>query len=136
MLYFRLSSSKLTDSTYNVRAMKKKIMKTAKKKIEKPGVNIKPFGDRVLVRPFTENEIKGKKSPLDFILPESVTKEKSAQGKVLAVGEGKWVDGKLVPVRIKVGDTVIFSKYGYDEVEQNNEELYLLKEESILAIIK
>ena len=136
MLYLRLSSSKLTDSTYNVRAMKKKIMKTAKKKIEKPGVNIKPFGDRVLVRPFTENEIKGKKSPLDFILPESVTKEKSAQGKVLAVGEGKWVDGKLVPVRIKVGDTVIFSKYGYDEVEQNNEELYLLKEESILAIIK
>ena len=136
MLYFRLSSSKLTDSTYNVRAMKKKIMKTAKKKIEKPGVNIKPFGDRVLVRPFTENEIKGKKSPLDFILPESVTKEKSAQGKFLPVGEGKWVDGKLVPVRIKVGDTVIFSKYGYDEVEQNNEELYLLKEESILAIIK
>jgi len=54
----------------------------------------------------------------------------------LAVGEGKWVDGKLVPVRIKVGDVVIFSKYGYDEVEQSGEELYLLKEDNILAVIK
>lgn len=54
----------------------------------------------------------------------------------MAVGEGKVVEGKLIPVRIKVGDTVIFSKYGYDEVEHDNEELYLLKEESVLAIIK
>jgi len=52
------------------------------------------------------------------------------------VGEGKWVDGKLVPIRIKVGDVVIFSKYGYDEVEQDDEELYLLKEDNILAVIK
>ncbi len=54
----------------------------------------------------------------------------------MAVGEGKWVDGKLVPIRIKVGDVVVFSKYGYDEVEHKGEELYLLKEESILAVIK
>ena len=107
-----------------------------KKKTVKAKVRIKPFGDRILVRPFTENEVKGKKSSFGIILPESVTKEKSAQGKVLAVGEGKWVDGKLVPVQIKVGDTVIFSKYGYDEVEQEGVELYLLKEDNILAVIK
>ena len=111
--------------------MKKKTIKTNEKKAQ-----IKPFGDRVLVRPFTEDEVKGKKSSFGIILPESVTKEKSAQGKVLAVGEGKWVDGKLQSVRLKVGDKVIFSKYGYDEVEQNGEELYLLKEENILAVIK
>ncbi|MDP3763271.1 MAG: co-chaperone GroES [bacterium] len=111
--------------------MKKKIIKTNEKKAQ-----IKPFGDRVLVRPFTEDEVKGKKSSFGIILPESVTKEKSAQGKVLAVGEGKWVEGKLQPVRLKVGDKVIFSKYGYDEVEQDGVELYLLKEESILAVIK
>ncbi len=108
-------------------------MKNTKKR------EIKPFGDRVLVRPFTEEALRlaqGKKSSFNIILPESVTKEKSAQGKVLAVGDGKWEDGKLVPVRIKVGDVVIFSKYGYDEVEQNDEELYLLKEDSILAVIK
>lgn len=94
-----------------------------------------PTGDRVLVQPFTEAELhKGKKST--FILPDSMTKEKSAQGKVLAVGEGKIVEGKLQAIRIKVGDTVIFSKYGYDEVEQDGEELYLLKEDQILAVIK
>lgn len=98
-----------------------------------------PLGDRVLVRPFTEEDLRkheGKKPKLDFILPDSVAKEKSAQGKVLAVGVGKYVDGKLQPVRVKVGDTVVFSKYSYDEVEHEGEELYLLKEENILAIIK
>ncbi len=96
---------------------------------------IVPLGDRVLVRPFKEEEVKSV-GKFKIILPESVTKEKSDQGKVLAVGEGKMVDGKLQPVRVKVGDTVIFSKYGYDEVTQGDEELYLLKEENILAIVK
>lgn len=85
-----------------------------------------PLGDRVLVKPFTEQDLKkseGKKSSLKFILPESMTKEKSAQGKVVAVGEVK---------KVKVGDTVIFSKYSYDEVD----DLYLIKEENLLAIIK
>jgi len=97
------------------------------------------MADRVLVKPFTEEALRdsqGKSSSFGIILPESVTKEKSAQGEVLAVGEGKWVDGKLVPTRVKVGDIVIFSKYGYDEVEHKGAELYLIKEENILAIIK
>lgn len=116
---------------------KKITKKTPFKKTEK--MLITPCGDRVLIRPFTEEDLRkahGKSSTYGIILPESVTREKSAQGKVLAVGEGKWVEGKLVPVRIKVGNTVVFSKYGYDEVEQDGEELYLLKEENILAIIK
>jgi chaperonin GroES len=109
------------------------------KKNIKKSPEIRPCGDRVLVRPFTEEalrEAQGKKSSFDIILPESMTKEKSAQGKVLAIGEGKWVDGRLVPIQVKVGDTIIFSKYGYDEVEQNGEEFYLIKEDNILAIIK
>ena len=99
---------------------------------------IVPLGDRVLIKPFTEEDLRkgDKKSSLKLILPESMTKEKSAQGKVLAVGEGKMVEGKLQPIRLKVGDTVIFSKYDYDEVEQDGEELYLLKEDQILAVIK
>lgn len=109
------------------------------KKTNKTKVKINPCGDRVLVRPFTEEALRaaqGKTPSYGIILPDSVTKEKSAHGKVLAVGEGKWVEGKLVPVRVRVGDTVIFSKYGYDEVEDDGEELYLLKEENILAVIK
>ena len=107
------------------------------KKNIKAKAQIKPFGDRVLVRPFTEDELKGgQKNHYGIIIPDTVSKEKSAQGKVLAVGEGKWVEGKLVPVRLKVGDVVVFSKYGYDEVQQDGEELYLLKEDNILAVIK
>ncbi|MDP2641851.1 MAG: co-chaperone GroES [bacterium] len=108
---------------------------------------IMPLADRVLVRPFTEEALRlvrqahskqaqGKSPSYGIILPDTVSKEKSAQGKVLAVGEGKWLDGKLVPIRVKVGDIIFFSKYGYDEVEQDGEELYLLKEDNILAIIK
>lgn len=98
-----------------------------------------PLSDRVLVRPFTEESLRqaqGKRPSFGIILPDSVSKEKSAQGKVLAIGEGKWVEGKLQPVRLSVGDTVLFSKYSYDEIEQDGEELYLLKEENILAVIK
>ena len=103
------------------------------------GLKITPFGDRILVRPFTEESLRKaeeKKSSFKILLPESVTKEKSAQGRVLAVGEGKLLDNKLVPIRVKVGDIVIFSKYGYEEVENAGEELYLIKDENILAIIK
>ena len=96
-----------------------------------------PLGDRVLVKPFTQGDLKkGGKNSFGIILPDSVSKEKSAQGKVLAVGEGKYFDGKLVPVKVKVGENVLFSKYSYDEVEHEGEELYLLREENILAVIK
>ena len=100
---------------------------------------IKPFGDRILVKPFTEDalrQVQGKKPSYGIIIPDTVSKEKSAQGKVVAVGDGKREDSKLVPINIKVGDRVIFSKYSYDEVEHEGEELYLIKEENILAIIK
>ena len=107
------------------------------KKDTKTG-GILPLGDRVLVRPFTEEEVKGQKGNKHFgiILPDTISKEKSAQGKILAIGEGKYIDGKLLPIRVKVGDIVLFSKYGYDEVEHKGEELYLLKEDNLLAVIK
>ena len=52
------------------------------------------------------------------------------------MGAGEWKDGKRVPVSVAVGDTVAFSKYGYDEVTVGEEEYYLVKEENILAILK
>ncbi len=113
-------------------------MKKQKSKNPSTKVKIAPLSDRILIKPFTEQDLRAEtnKKSLNFILPESMTKEKSAQGKVLAVGPGKYVDSKLVPVALKVGDVVIFSKYGYDEVELDGEELYLLKEDQILAVIK
>ncbi len=114
------------------------IKKSSMNKVKTNKLNILPLGDRVLVRPFSEEEARGEKGNKHFgiILPDAISKEKSAQGKVLAVGEGKYVDGKIVPMRVKEGDRVIFSKYSYDEVEHDGEDLYLLKEENLLAIIK
>ena len=118
-------------------AHKKSIARLAPAKTKapnKPLPRIMPLGDRVLVRPFTEEEVQGR-AHFGIILPEEVSKEKSAEGIVLAVGEGKIVDGKLRPMSVSVGDRVIFSKYGYDEVKDGEIELYILKEDALLAII-
>lgn len=96
---------------------------------------IKPLGDRVLVRGMGEEP--GKKLSSGIIIPETASKERPERGKVVAVGEGRLTDeGKLVPLRVKVGDVVIFSKYGPDEVKVDGVEYYILREENILAIVK
>lgn len=94
-----------------------------------------PLGDRVLIKPLTQEEI-SKKTSSGIIIPETIDKEKPEQGKVVAVGEGRYVDGKVVPIKVSVDDRVLFSKYAYDDVKIDGEEFYILKEENILAIIK
>lgn len=94
-----------------------------------------PVGDRVLVKPISPEELE-KKSASGIIIPDTVSKEKPEQGKVIAVGGGKYDDGKLVPMSVKVGDRILFSKYGYDEVKLDGEEFYILSESNILAVIK
>ncbi|MBX4188345.1 MAG: co-chaperone GroES [Candidatus Doudnabacteria bacterium] len=104
------------------------------KKTSKSGkANIVPLGDKILVKPLDRNE---EKTESGIYLPETAKKEKPEQGKVVAVGEGRFEDGKRIPPQVKIGDMVIFSKYGYDEVKINDEEYFILKEENILAIIK
>ncbi len=105
--------------------MKKVIKKT----------KIIPVGDRVLIRPLG-NDLPSNIGKIKIVLPESITNEKSDRGMVVAIGDGRMDDGKLVPIKLKVGDTVIFSKYSYDEVKQGSEDLYLVKSENILALIK
>jgi len=97
--------------------------------------NIIPLGDRVLVKPFSEKE--SKKTSSGIIIPETIDKEKPEQGKIIAVGKGKMTDdGKVLPIQVKVGDSVIFSKYGPDEIKVEGEEYYVLSESNILAVIK
>ncbi len=107
-------------------------MKHAQKSDSK--VTIVPLGDRVLVK--TSGEENTEKTKSGIYIPESVQKEKPEEGTVLAVGEGRYLDGKIVPLRVNVGDKVMFSKYGYDEIKVDGQELLILKEDSILAIIK
>ena len=97
--------------------------------------NIYPLADRVVVKPFTAEEME-KKNAAGIIIPDTVSKEKPEQGRVVAVGPGRYDDGKLIPVRVKVGDKVVFSKYGYDDIKVDDIEYYILKEENILAFIK
>ncbi len=97
--------------------------------------NIIPLGDRVLVKPMQKDE--GKKTASGIIIPETIDKEKPEQGKVIAVGNGKMNDeGNVIPMNVKEGDIVIFSKYGPEEIKVDGEEYYILSETSILAVIK
>lgn len=100
-------------------------------------VNIKPLADRVVVRPLSEDEA-GNVSASGIIIPDSIKKEQAGEGIVVAVGAGKWdEDGeKRIPVDLKEGDRVVYSKYGYDEVKVDDVEYYIVGEASILAVIK
>lgn len=97
---------------------------------------IAPLGDRVVVRPLTDEEM-GTTSPSGIIIPDTAKKEKPEQGVVIAVGEGKWnEDGDArIPVSVKVGDHVVFSKFGYDEVKVDSQEYYIVSEGSVLGVI-
>lgn len=98
---------------------------------------IKPLGDRVIVRPLTDEEL-GTVSASGIIIPDTARKEKPEQGIVIAVGEGKWdEDGeKRIPMEVKKGDRIVFSKYGFDEVKFDSKEYFIVSESSILGIFE
>lgn len=98
-------------------------------------INIVPIGDKVVVKPIVADE--GTATASGIIIPDTVNKEKPEQGTVIAVGKGRMTDdGKVLSMSVKVGDKVLFSKYGPDEVTIDDEEYFILSESSILAIIK
>ena len=92
---------------------------------------IKPLGDRVLVEPKKESEEK-----IGSLYVPDTAKEKPQEGKVVEVGQGKYEDGKLVSLEVKVGDTVLYGKYSGTEIKVDGNDYLILKEEDILAIIK
>jgi len=92
-------------------------------------VKIQPLADRVLVKPIEREEVtKG-----GIVLPDTV-KEKPQEGEVLAVGQGRLSeDGKRIPMDVKVGDIVIYARYGGTEVKVDDDKLMILRESDILA---
>lgn len=106
----------------------------AKKSPQKVLVPIEPLADRVVIKPLSADEM-GTKTASGIIIPDTA-KEKPEQGTVVAVGPGKYEEGIRVPVSVKPGDRVMFSKYGFDEIKMDGVEYYVISETNILAILK
>mgnify|MGYP001053781072 FL=1 len=93
---------------------------------------LKPIGDRVVVRPKSAEET----TKSGIILPDTA-KERPQEGEVMAVGTGRIMDdGTVVALTVKVGDTVLFSKYGGTEIKIGGEEYIILREDDILAVLE
>lgn len=92
---------------------------------------IKPLGDRVLVEPKKEAEEK-----IGSLYVPDTAKEKPQEGTVIAVGQGRYEDGKLVPLEVKVGQRVLYGKYSGTEIKQGGNEYLIIRESDILAIVE
>ncbi|MCI2098324.1 MAG: co-chaperone GroES [Succiniclasticum sp.] len=93
---------------------------------------LRPLGANVVV----EVEEVAEKTASGIYIPDTASKEKPMQGKVLAVGKGGIVDGKRVPVDVKAGDSVVFAKYSGTEVKYEGKKLLILAERDILAVVE
>ncbi len=96
-------------------------------------MNFKPLSNHLFLEPLEEE----KTTKSGIVLPETAEKEKPTRGKVLAVGPGKRNEkGELIPMSVKVGDMVLFKKYGPDEIEVDGKKYLVGEEEDVLAIIE
>jgi chaperonin GroES len=94
------------------------------------GVSLQPLEDRIVVKPSEGEEM----TASGLVIPDTA-KEKPQEGEVLAVGPGRFEDGNRVPLDVKVGDKVIYSKYGGTEVKVAGDELLILSARDVLAIV-
>ena len=95
-------------------------------------MKLKPLGDRIVVKVLSQDE----KTKGGILIPDTA-KEKPQEGEVLAVGSGKVLDnGQKLPLEVKTGDKVLFSKYGDTEVKIDEEEVLILSERDVLAILE
>ena len=93
-------------------------------------VSLQPLEDRIVVKPSEGEEM----TASGLVIPDTA-KEKPQEGEVLAVGPGRFEDGTRVPLDVKVGDKVIYSKYGGTEVKLSGDELLILSARDVLAIV-
>ena len=94
------------------------------------GVSLQPLEDRIVVKPSEGEEM----TASGLVIPDTA-KEKPQEGEVLAVGPGRFEDGNRVPLDVKVGDKVIYSKYGGTEVKYDGQDYLILGARDILAVV-
>jgi chaperonin GroES len=96
-------------------------------------MNFKPLSNHVFIEPIEEEQ----KTKSGIVLPETAEKERPIKGKIIAVGPGKRNEkGEIIPMSVKVGDVVLFKKYGPDEIEIDDKKYLVGDEDDILAIIE
>jgi len=94
-------------------------------------MKIKPLADKILIEPL-EREAK---TPGGIIIPDTA-KEKPQEGKVIAVGPGKWEEGKLIKPEVKKGDRVLYRRYGGNEIKIEGKEYLMVEMDDILGVIE
>lgn len=94
--------------------------------------NIRPLYDRVVVEPKEAES----KTAGGIVIPNTADKDKPIQGKIIAIGNGKYADGKIQPLQVKVGDKVLFGKYAGTSVKFGDTEYLVMREEDLMGIIE
>ncbi len=96
-------------------------------------MNLKPLHDHVIVKAIQEDTL----TKSGLVLPDTVDKEKPEKGEIIAIGPGKLLEnGQRAPLSVKVGDKVVFKKYSPDEVKVDGQELLVISETDIIAILE
>ena len=94
-------------------------------------MNIKPIGDKVVIKPIAVEEV----TKSGIVLP-GTAQEKPQQGEVIAVGDGIYQNGVKIPMELKVGDRVVYGKFGGIDVKLNGEEVIIMSEKDVLIILQ
>lgn len=93
-------------------------------------MNLKPLGDRVIIK-----QDEAEETTASGLILTSNSKEKPQRGEVIAVGEGKYVDGKLIAPSVKAGDKVVYGKYGGQDITVDGEDYVILRADDLYAVI-
>ena len=99
---------------------------------KKLGKKIRPLGDRVVIQP---RDVETKTAG-GILIPDTADKDKPMEGIILAVGTGKYMDGKIQPLQVKVGDKVLFGKYSGTNIKMDGDEILVMREEDIMGVLE
>lgn len=93
---------------------------------------IRPLSDRIVVEP---KELESKTAG-GIVIPDTADKDKPMRGKVVAIGNGRYIDGKVQPLQVKVGDEILFGKYAGTAIKLSEKEWLVMREEDVMGVIE
>ncbi|OGT59603.1 MAG: co-chaperone GroES [Gammaproteobacteria bacterium RIFCSPHIGHO2_12_FULL_43_28] len=94
--------------------------------------NIRPLSDRIVVEPKEAES----KTAGGIVIPDTADKDKPIQGTVIAIGNGKYIDGKMQPLQVKVGERVLFGKYAGTNIKLGEREYLVMREEDVMGVVE